>query len=115
MDLLPGKLGGRRASNHPKLEPPMAVNIYYEQYKTENIQTVYKDYYPSAESSQEEKDLLMERRLEVSKTAERLDSDKKSFTAANHQAAQERAEEGVRCYDWAYARQPSPEAPFKET
>ncbi|OAP63976.1 hypothetical protein AYL99_03203 [Fonsecaea erecta] len=107
MALLLGKSKGRRTLNNPKSEPPAALSAYYEQYKTQNIQTVYKDYYPSAESSKEETNLLAEKRLEVSKAAERLNTDKKSFTAANRQASQEREDEGVRCYDWAYARQES--------
>ncbi|KIX93140.1 uncharacterized protein Z520_11197 [Fonsecaea multimorphosa CBS 102226] len=115
MELLAGQLKGRRVPIEPKSEPSTVVSTYFEQYKTENIQTVFKEYYPSAHSSQQEKDLLVKKRLEISKAAERLDADKKSFSAANHQAAQEREEEGVRCYDWAYARQSCLQVPEEKT
>ncbi|KIW92344.1 uncharacterized protein Z519_07328 [Cladophialophora bantiana CBS 173.52] len=101
MDSKSSKVKSFRTSSKPKSEPPITVNTYYEQYKTENMQTVYKDYYPSTDSSREERDLLITKRLEVSKAAKRLEADKKAFTAANHQAAQEREKEGVREYDWA--------------
>ncbi|EXJ74501.1 uncharacterized protein A1O5_02797 [Cladophialophora psammophila CBS 110553] len=95
MDSIFSKVKSLRKSSKSKSEPPIAVNTYYEQYRTENMQTVFKDYYPSTDLSREERDLLITKRLEVSKAAERLEVDKKAFTASNHQAAQERVKAGL--------------------
>ncbi|KAH0829409.1 hypothetical protein AYO21_09749 [Fonsecaea monophora] len=104
--MLKGRRGAAAAAaDTTKSDPPVVVTAYYEQYKTENIQTVFRDYFPSEESSQEERDVLLEKRVEISRKAERLQADKRAFSAANQQASKERLGQGVRCYDWAYAVQ----------
>ncbi|OCT49357.1 hypothetical protein CLCR_05307 [Cladophialophora carrionii] len=67
------------------------------------MQAIYKDLYPSPESDPAEEDVLVQKRMEVAKSAPRLEREKKCFTAVNEQAAKEREEAGVKARDFAHA------------
>lgn len=96
----------RRNKAQAIVEPQASTTIdkSYEQYKTYNLQEVYKDLYPLESSTPEERQLLMMKRMEVSKSksAHGLAVMKRSFTAANEQAVQDREAAGIVSHDWAH-------------
>ncbi|KAJ9615226.1 hypothetical protein H2200_001300 [Cladophialophora chaetospira] len=91
----------RRASNSFATEAPVTVDNMYEQYRTTNLVKVFKDLYPAPDSTQEEKDALMEKRMEVAKSAKGLQQEKKLFTLENETAAKQLEEAGVKIRDFA--------------
>ena len=94
------------AGDGPATDTPAAFDNMYEQYRTANLVTVFQDLYPSANSTQEQKDALAIKRMEVAKSAKGLEREKKLFTAENEKAAKGREEAGVKIHDFAYG--PSP-------
>ncbi|EXJ56478.1 hypothetical protein A1O7_06822 [Cladophialophora yegresii CBS 114405] len=83
------------------MDNPAPIEDFYSQYKTSNMQAIYKDLYPSPGSDPAEEDALVQKRMEVAKSAPGLEQQKKSFTAVNERAAQEREEAGVKARDFA--------------
>lgn len=90
-----------RADDSCATEASTFVDSMYEQYKTSNITKVFKDFYPPADCTQTEKDALIEKRMEVSKSAKALQQEKKLFTAENVEAASQREAAGVQMCDFA--------------
>ncbi|KIW64944.1 hypothetical protein PV04_07244 [Phialophora macrospora] len=80
--------------------PPIEES--YLQYKTSNIRVIYRDLYPLPGSDPADSDALVQKRMEVAKSAAALEGEKKAFTAVNARAAQEREEAGVKMRDFAH-------------
>lgn len=90
-----------RGPNDSEMNKPAAIDNAHRQYRASNMTIVFKDLCPISDSTQEEKDTLLNERMEVAKAAKAFQRQKKSFTVENKNPAKQRYEAGVKGYDFA--------------